>query len=173
MEQPEFAVNEDLMNIHTPVKGSLLVKYLIEAGYDPREISFLESGFSQGFDIEYHGPTNRTSKASNIPLKVGTPVTLWNKLIKEVKLKRVTGPFDSVPFKYFIQSPIGLVPKTGGQTRLIFHLSFKFGPDEKSVNYHTPAEKCLVKYQDLDEAIRNCCHVRVQNGSHELVLVQR
>ena len=97
---------------------------------------------------------------------MGTPVTLWNKLIKEVKLKRVAGPFDSVPFKYFIQSPIGLVTKTGGQTRLIFHLSFEFGPDEKSVNYHTSVEKCSVKYQDLDEAIRNCCRVKEFKMGH-------
>ena len=45
--------------------------------------------------------------------------------MKEVKLKRFAGPFESSPFEDFIQSPVGLVPKDNGKdTRLIFHLSY-------------------------------------------------
>ena len=52
---------------------------------------------------------------------------MWCKLMKEVGLGRVAGPFDTIPFNYFIQSPIGLVPKDGGlETRPIFHLSHDF-----------------------------------------------
>ena len=60
--------------------------------------------------------------------------------------------------EYYVQSPIGLVPKAGGKTRLIFHLSFDFGSQEsqKSVNYHTPKQECSVKYNDLDHAVANC-----------------
>ena len=95
---------------------------------------------------------------------MGTKTVLWNKLIKEVRLKRVAGPFDKVPFKNFIQSPIGLVPKAGnsGQTRLIFHLSYDFGTEkeQKSLNYHTPKEECSVRYNDLDDAIAKCLEVK-------------
>ena len=144
----------------TPINVNVLVPELNESGYDMKEIEYLKQGFSEGFDIGYKGPLNRQSTARNIPLKVGTKTVLWNKLIKEVRLKRVAGPFDKVPFKNFIQSPIGLVPKAGnsGQTRLIFHLSYDFGTEkeQKSLNYHTLKEEFSVRYNDLDDAIAKC-----------------
>ena len=143
-----------------------MIRYLSASKYNAKEIEFLGDGFKHGFDIGYQGPMQCSSKSSNIPLKVGSPVELWNKLIKEVKAKRVVGPFDNIPFDNYIQSPIGLVPKDGGsQTHLIFHLSFDFGKqeDQRSLNYHTPEELCSVCYQDLDCAARTCLEVRHLN----------
>ena len=74
--------------------------------------------------------------------------------MKEVRAGQYAGPFNTIPYKNFIQSPIGLVPKAGNKTRLIFHLSFKFvdanGVNIGSVNNCTPRELCSVKYNDLD-----------------------
>ena len=116
------------------------------------------SGFIDGFDIGYRGPLIRKSKSRNIPLMVGSDLDLWLKVMKEVKLGRYTGPYEEIPYQNFIQSPIGLVPKAGNQTRLIFHLSFDFGPnwEDKSLNFHTPDSLCTVKYRDLDYAIKTC-----------------
>ena len=116
-------------------------------------------GFTEGFDLGYRGPMERKDNAANIPLRnMGTPSDLWDKLMKEVKLNRYAGPFDSIPYHFYIQSPIGLVPKAGNQTRLIFHLSYDFGIENysKSVNHFTPREWCTVKYNDLDYAIQTC-----------------
>ena len=57
-----------------------------------------------------------------------------------------------------MQSPLGLVPKAGNKTRLIFHLSYDFGQEihERSLNFHTPKDLCTVKYRDLDYAVQ-CC----------------
>ena len=56
-----------------------------------------------------------------------------------------------------MQSPIGLVPKAGNKTRLIFHLSYDFnGKKGTSINVGTPKEKCSVKYNDVDQTIRIC-----------------
>ena len=93
--------------------------------------------------------------------------------MKEVKLGRVAGPFDENPFhnQCYIQSPIGLVPKAGNQTRLIFHLSYNFGifPEDMSLNYYTPDEDCTISYRDLDYAIRASLYLRLtrntQNGT--------
>ena len=86
--------------------------------------------------------------------------------MKEVRVKRVAGPYESIPFEDYIQSPIGLVPKKGGdQTRLIFHLSYDFKDDgdepgsdvqdsQNLLNHFTPREACTVKYNDLDHAIQ-------------------
>ena len=53
--------------------------------------------------------------------------------MKEVQVGRFAGPsdLDNLPFDSFIQSPVGLVPKAGNKTRLIFHLSFDFGMENK------------------------------------------
>ena len=135
-----------------------MVALLKETDYDEGEINFLRNRFLHGFDIGYEGPIHRQSMSKNIPLKVGSATELWNKLIKEVKHKRVAEPFDKVPYKNFIQSPIGLVPKAGnsGKTRLIFHLSYDFKQDNKSLNHYTPKEKCMVKYNDLNHAVKQC-----------------
>ena len=86
---------------------------------------------------------------------------MWEKISKEVHAKRFAGPYsrEQLPFKSYVQSPLGLVPKAGiNKTRLIFHLSYDFGPEEKdkSINFHTPQELCSVKYPDLNYAVR-CC----------------
>ena len=143
------------------MKVELLTQMLQQSNYDPVKIEFLQQGFANGFDIGYQGPKIRQSNAKNIPLKVGNETELWNKIIKEVKLGRVAGPFDNPPFENYIQSPIGLVPKSGnlGKTRLIFHLSFEFNKDKeegKSLNQCTPKEMCKVKYRDLDHAVVSC-----------------
>ena len=77
--------------------------------------------------------------------------------MKEVKMRRVAGPFESIPFEHYIQSLIGPVLKTGkDQTRLIFHLSYDFGKKEceKSVNHFIPVHKCTVHYNDVDAAVK-------------------
>ena len=91
--------------------------------------------------------------------------------MKEVALKRYAGPYDKLPFEYYVQSPIGLIPKSGGKTRLIFHLSYDFGPEEKdkSINHHTPSELCSVKYYDLDHAIRMCLRLLANCKSNTVI----
>ena len=115
------------------------------------------NGFTQGFDIGYRGPIHRKNTSRNILFKdgVGSREEMWGKLMKEVSAKQYSGPFSKIPFEdHYVQSPIGLVPKAGGQTRLIFYLSFDF-EDFMSVNHYTPAEMCSVKYNNLDHAVRN------------------
>ena len=92
-------------------------------------------------------------------MRIGSRTELWNKLMDEVELGHVAGPYNAVPFPNYIQSPIGSVPKAGSnKTRLIFHLSYNFGEKEeqKTLNYHTPKSKCTVTYRDMDDTIRAC-----------------
>ena len=117
---------------------------------------FLIEGFSKGFDIGYEGNHDVQFQSQNLKLTVGSKVELWNKVMKEVQLKRYAGPFVEPPFKNYIQSPIGLVPKDNGtKTRLIFHLSYPRDTNI-SVNANTPKEKCSVNYKDFDQAIKLC-----------------
>ena len=148
--------NYNLKDFVTPVDPDVLDRYLKETNYDPDETEFLVQGFRKGFDLGYRGPSKIQRYAPNLKLEVGNEVILWNKIMKEVKLGRYAGPFSSPPFKYFIQSPVGLVPKgqNGTDTRLIFHLSYP--KDGMSVNSETPKEFCSVKYCDFGVAVRLC-----------------
>ena len=147
-----------------PVQGcrtSMITAVLLlnDSGYDRGESEFLIKRFTEGFDIGYRGPQQRQRRSKNIPFSVGNKVILWNKIMKEVKEGCYAGPFDKVPYENFIQSPIGLVPKAGNKTRLIFHLSFEFkdkqGKPEGSINKCTLREWCTVHYMDLDDDVAN------------------
>ena len=150
----------DLASIITPVNVKVLHRLLVESNYDPLETKFLVDGFTSGFDIGYQGPMGRRDVSNNLPFKVGVGdrIDMWNKIMKEVEKKRYARPFDEIPFSDgFIQSPIGLVPKAGGQTRLIFHLSYDFNKTSGlgSVNFHTPVHLCSVKSRDIDFAVKS------------------
>ena len=164
--------NNNISSIKTPIDVDALEKLLNSTNYDRKMTEFIRSGFKSGFSMGYKGPMERQDSANNIPLRGGNKTQLWNKIMKEVKLGRYTGPFQQPLFKYFVQSPIGLVPKdTGKKTRLIFHLSYNFGPDinQKSINFHIPDELCTVKYRDLDHAIKNSLRIVNSMVSKKLI----
>ena len=143
-------------DIVTPIQVNRLEHLLVESKYDVKKSKLLVDGFKYGFDLGYRGPENRQDEANNLPFRVGTPTDLWNKVMKEVKEHRFAGPFERPPTQFYVQSPLGLVPKSGGKTRLIFHLSYNFGTEEhkKSINFFTPEKFCKVKYNDLDTAVQ-------------------
>ena len=150
-------MNHDTESLITPIKPEVLEKMLNEAGYDRVKTQFLVDGFRNGFSLEYQGKrSNLRMTSPNLKFTIGDKVSLWNKVMQEVKLGRYAGPFDQVPFDNYIQSPIGLVPKDGGtKTRLIFHLSYPRRTG-RSVNDNTPKHLTTVKYSDFDIAIRRC-----------------
>ena len=148
--------NFDIHDIVTPVNANILGDLLKEGGYDSVKTKFLVEGFKNGFSLEFKGKRHDIQReAPNIKIRIGSKKEMWNKIMKEVKLGRYAGPFLEPPFKDYIQSPIGLVPKDGGKkTRLIFHLSYP--RDGDSVNSGIPKEKCSVSYPDFDSAIKLC-----------------
>ena len=150
--------NMDLDQIYTPVDAEKLEQLLMQTNYDKKETKFLVEGFKQGFDLGYRGPEIIQQKANNLKFTIGDKFELWNKVMKEVKEKRYAGPFETIPFENYIQSPIGLVPKDGGKkTRLIFHLSHPRDTNKGfSINNSTPKELTKVSYTEFDEAIRLC-----------------
>ena len=147
--------NFDLDNIVTPVNVDVLERLLLDANYDKKETEYLVNGFRDGFSLQFAGNRKIVKTAPNLKLRVGSPTELWNKVMTEVQKGRYAGPYKEVPFEYYIQSPIGLVPKDKGKkTRLIFHLSYPQNGD--SVNSQIPKEVCTVKYPDFDEAVNMC-----------------
>ena len=152
--------NHNIETIVTPVDANKLESLLHESEYDEEETRFLVNGFKNGFHIGYEGPINRKNTSKNLPTRVGNKTILWNKLMKEVKEKRVAGPYstNNFPFKQFVQSPLGLVPKGENKTRMIFHLSYDFknsdGTTDYSINSYIPEECSKTKYNDIDTAVK-------------------
>ena len=162
--------NFDLENVVTLVNVEHLKELLNQTGYDKRKSEFLIDGFENGFSIGYEGNMKIKRTSPNLKLRVGNEVELWNKIMKKVKEGRYAGPFSEPSFEYFIQSPIGLVPKDNGmKTHLIFHLSYPRTGD--SVNSETPREYCTVNYCEFDQAIKHCieegkrCHISCSDFS--------
>ena len=136
------------------MRADVLEDLLNQAGYPRAKTQFLISGFKEGFSIGYNGPQQVKQTAPYLKLNVGSKVELWNKVMKEVKLKRYAGPFKNIPFENY--SPIGLVPKDDRtKTPLIFHLSYPQNSNT-SVNVNTPAHLYKVKYSGFDQAIARC-----------------
>ena len=161
----EKIINHNLQDIVTPVKVDVFEELLVDSNYDPKEAKFLIDGFRHGFKLNYQGPRNRCDQSKNIPFTVGDKVEMWAHIMKEVKAGCCAGPFETIPFDHYIQSPIGLVPKDGGtKTRLIFHLSYVFGNGNLSVNVYIPKEMCSVKYNDLDDTVANALYLKSQGA---------
>ena len=157
-EEVKECCNLNMNDIVTPVNADNLRRLLIESGYDQYKITYLYEGFKEGFELHYEGNLRKVQRiAPNLKLRVGSPIELWNKVMKEVELGRYPGPFEWPPFEHFVQSPICLVPKDKGlKTRLIFHLYYPKTGD--SVNSGIPKEYCRVKYPDFKEAVKLCIH---------------
>ena len=122
-----MAQEDNYWEILTPINLQNFKSSLRQSGYDATKSVGLIQGFSRGFDIGYRGPEDRIDESRNLPLNIGLTTDLWNKIIKEVEQHRYAGPFFKPPYSYYVQSPIGLVPKANNKMRLIFHLSYDFG----------------------------------------------
>lgn len=109
----------------------------------------LENGFSFGFRLKYTGPRRHIWSKNLISAEVNKEQTL-TKILSEVKLGRMIGPFKKLPISTLRISPIGLVPKADGNWRLITHLSY---PANDSVNLYIDPEFCKVNYSKFDDIL--------------------
>ena len=90
-----FYTNYDMDSIVTPVKIEVYEMYLHDSGYSskfPEKAKLLIDGFKHSFDLGYEGDEHVKRSAQNLKIRIGTEKDLWNKVMKEVKLKRYAGP---------------------------------------------------------------------------------
>lgn len=159
-EQTLQLSNYAIADIVTPIDVDRLENLLLETNYDVEKIKFLTDGFRHGFSLGYSGPKHVKRQSENLRFRIGNKFDLWHKIMLEVKDNRYAGPYqsiDQIPFPGdgsatgWIQSPCGLVPKSGNRTRLINHHSF---PPGNSLNDGIPDDNAKVEYQDFQDAIR-------------------
>ena len=85
------------LEIVSPIVVHKLLCFLYLSGCNSGKTKALIRGFTDGFDIGYRGPKIRKNTSNNVPLTVGTDQDLWEKVMKEVKLKKYSGPFTGIP----------------------------------------------------------------------------
>ncbi|XP_066431505.1 uncharacterized protein [Eleutherodactylus coqui] len=133
----------------TPVILEEMVPYL--SRYPDREkAELLFKGFRDGFHIPppVHGVP---FSLKNLRSALEYPEVVTEKLMKEVRLGRMAGPFEEPPVQDFVVSPLGVVPKKEpNKFRLIHHLSY---PRGASVNDGIDPELCSVVYTSFDAAL--------------------
>lgn len=136
------------------------------SNYDSQKSDYLLDGLRNGFRMGFNGPRDIIREAPNMKFHVGDKFDLWNKIMKEVKEKHTAGPYsrENLPFKYYWQNPVGLIPKKGNpnESRMIVNLSYK---DEFSVNHFTNKEECAVKYRDMDHAVEMIMRIHNEFGT--------
>jgi len=113
-------------------------------------VEFLLQGFTEGFEIGYHGPDmHRISR--NLRSADANPDVVDKYLSEEVQKGRILGPFNSLPLENLQCQPIGIVPKKQpGKFRTIMDLSY---PDGSSINDFIDKEELSLKYVTIDKAI--------------------
>ena len=130
----------------SPIKLDILEECLHH--YPSKDAVLLYEGFKYGFKIPFKGQRGY-SYSSNHGSALNNPDIISKKLMNEVELGRVAGPYDYLPLEHLKISPIGLVPKsTPGDFRLIFDLSF---PRGSSINAGIDQEDSSVIYTNFDE----------------------
>ena len=146
----EIDIGHELETIGlTPVKLDVLEDCLHKYPHD--DALLLYEGFKYGFKIPFKGQRGY-NYSRNHGSALDNPEIIIDKLMNEVELGRVAGPFDHLPIKDLKISPIGLVPKsTPGEFRLIFDLSY---PRGSSINSGIDQEDSSVIYTNFDEVIK-------------------
>ena len=129
----------------TPINVNCLKRLL--TSYNKKEAIYLLNGFKFGFSLHYEGP-RKARMSQNLKSALANPTLVREKIHKEIAAGRMAGPFNIKPFKHFIVSPVGLVPKkTPGDFRLIHHLSF---PEGESINDGIARKYSSVHYTSFD-----------------------
>ena len=133
----------------TPIRLGPLARLLREVDYP--EIDFIREGFSSGFDLGFVGPLAPLSSNNNLSVN-SNPEVAYQKVLAEVALGRIAGPFTDIPLPNFKCSPLSLREKsTPGKFRLLHNLSYPY--DARAVNFNIPPEASHLQYASIRDAI--------------------
>ena len=117
---------------------------------DQTWVKELLHNIDNGVSLGYHGPRcQRISR--NLVSSAQFPQAIDDEIQKELRKKRLVGPFDEPPLPNLQCSGVGVIPKKTGGWRMIMHLS---APHGQSINDGISKEEFTLRYSRIDDAIR-------------------
>ena len=134
--------------IHTPLQPQLFARFL-NTHPNKAFASKLLLSLRFGFRIGYNGPHSPLT-APNLRSALEHPDVVDEALRKEVAENRIAGPYSYPPYQNLRCSGLGVVPKSDGSWRLIYHISAPIG---NSIN---DIIEYLLQYSTIDDAITIC-----------------
>jgi len=119
---------------------------------DKSRVSYVLNGLLHGFKIGFKHTHSLKSSKRNKPSAYQHARVIDKYLANEVSLRRVAGPFPTLPMSDLQVSSFGVIPKRGqpGKWRLIVDLS---SPRGTSVNDGIDPEEFMLQYIRLDQII--------------------
>ena len=117
---------------------------------DPNWVKEILKGIDKGVSLGYHGlRCQRISR--NLASASQHPQIIDEELGKEVRARRIVGPFDTPPIPNLQCSGVGVIPKKTGGWRMIMHLS---APPDSSINDGIDKEEFTLRYATIDDAVQ-------------------
>ena len=114
---------------------------------DPNWVKEILKGIDKGVSLGYHGlRCQRISR--NLASASQHPQIIDEELSKEVRARRIVGPFDTPPIPNLQCSGVGVIPKKTGGWRMIMHLS---APPDSSIN---DGIEFTLRYATIDDAVQ-------------------
>ena len=121
------------------------------------DCEYIVNGVKEGFSLGFCGEPSevRSNNAKSVESNLEATV---HKIMGELALGRIKGPFDIPPFDNFKQPPLALREKSEkGKFRLLHNLSYPY--DENAVNFNIPQHHYKLKYQCIDDALTLIKHL--------------
>lgn len=138
-----------LNNLITPVLKLSFWEANLHRVRPPTEVNSLLDGLVNGVAIG-RAPATEVLRSPNWPSAVLHRGQVSNIITNDLELGRLYGPFKDPPFKYYVTSPLGAIPKRGSnKIRVIHDLSF---PPTRSVNDYIDPEEFSLSYSSIDDA---------------------
>ena len=142
--------------IHTPLRPHLFARFL-NTHPEKALVSKLLLSLRFGFRIGYNGPYSPLT-APNLRSALEHPDVVDEDVVdealrKEVAENRIPDPYPYHPYQNLRCSGLGVVPKSDGSWRLIYHLSAPIG---NSINDIIDPLEYSLQYSTIDDAITIC-----------------
>ena len=120
---------------------------------DYEDKDFIIDGFKFGFFLHFSGEESPLHSSNSHSTKIHSDI-IEKKINEELRLGRISGPFNTLQYPNSKISPLAIIPKKEqGKFRLIHNLSYPY--DETSVNSNILSSDSTVQYSSIANAIEH------------------
>jgi len=136
----------------SPINPTNLSASLQDSNYDSEKVAYLIQGFTTGFALGHYSLPINTEPVNSHNIS-GKERIVQEKILAEIKLGRMSGPYKKPPFIPFQISPVNIIQKKDtSKFRFLHNLSSPYNGD--SINDHIMQSDKSVQYSSIGDAIK-------------------